>query len=164
MNWFALYVKSRHEFVTRKEIEKKGIETFLPQVKKLRRWTDRNQFVDFPLFPGYIFVRTFPNPENFVSVLKARGAVSLVSAVAGHPAPVDDEEISSLRIMVGSGEKLDLTPHLSEGERVRIKGGPLKGAQGVLSKKEDQYVFSVNVELLGRSLCARVYSDDVEAL
>ncbi len=162
MNWFALYVKSRHEFVTRGELEKKGIETFLPRVKRLRRWSDRNQMVDFPLFPGYVFVHTLPNPENFVRVLKARGAVSLVSAVAGQPAPVDEQEISSIRIMMDSGEKLDLTPHLTEGERVRIKGGPLKGAQGVLVRKEDQYIFSVNVELLGRSLCARIYSDDIE--
>ncbi len=164
MNWFALYVKSRHEFVTRGELEKKGIETFVPQVKKLRRWSDRNQMVDFPLFPGYVFVRILPKPEDFVAVLKARGAVSLVSAVAGRPAPVDDREISSLRIMVESGEHLDLTPHLCAGDRVRIKGGPLKGAQGVLTKKEDQYIFSVNVELLGRSLCARIYSDDIEPL
>ena len=164
MNWFALYVKSRHEFTTCGELEKKGIETFLPKVKKLRRWSDRNQFVDFPLFPGYVFVHLLAGPESFTRVLKTRGAVSLVSAITGQPAPVDDQEMKSLRIMVDSGENLDLTPHLKEGERVRIKGGPFKGAQGVLTKKEDQYIFAVNVELLGRSLCARIYSDDIAPL
>ncbi|MDA8087085.1 MAG: UpxY family transcription antiterminator [Nitrospiraceae bacterium] len=163
MNWFALYVKSRHEFVACEDLGRKGIEAFLPRVKRLRRWSDRGQFVDFPLFPGYLFVRTMPGPEHFVNVLKSRGAVALVSALPGQPIPVSDEEISSLMIMVESGRELDVTPHIKEGDRVRIKGGPLKGAQGVLDRKEGQYVFFVNVELLGRSIGVKVYSDDAEA-
>ncbi|MDA8387530.1 MAG: UpxY family transcription antiterminator [Nitrospiraceae bacterium] len=162
MNWFALYVKSRHEFVTREDLRGKGIETFLPQVKRLRRWSDRGRLVDFPLFPGYLFVRIMPHPQHFVSVLKARGAVTLVSSLPGQPTPVPDEEILSLRIMVESGEAFDIMPHIKEGARVRIKGGPLKGAQGILGKKEGQNVFFVNVELLGRCLGVKVYSDDVE--
>ena len=164
MNWFALYVRSRHEFVTREDLGRKGIETFLPQVRKLRRWSDRGRMVDFPLFPGYVFVRTVPGTEHFVSVLKSRGAITLLSASEGCPTPVPDEEIFSLRTALESGEAFDLIPSLKEGCRVRIKGGPLKGAQGVLSKKEGQYMFFVNVELLGRSLGVRVYSDDVEPL
>ncbi len=162
MNWFALYVKSRHEFVTCEDLGRKGIEAFLPQVKKLRRWSDRGQFVDFPLFPGYLFVRTIAQPEQFVNVLRARGAVALVSALPGQPTPVPDEEISSLRIMMESGRELDVMPHVKEGDKVRIKGGPLRGAQGILGKKEGQYVFFVNVDLLGRSIGVKVYSDDVE--
>ena len=160
--WFALYVRSRHEFVTYGELAGKGIEAFLPQVRRPRRWKDRDKLGDFPLFPGYLFVHIRPGPENFVSVLKARGAVTLISAVPGRPTPVTEEEISSLKIMVASGEQFDLAPHIREGQRVRIKAGPLKGAQGVLSKKEARYIFSVNVELLGRSLGVKVYPDDVE--
>ncbi len=162
MNWYALYVRSRHESAAREDLGRKGIEAFLPQVKRLRRWSDRGQFVDFPLFPGYIFVRTEPGPEYFVKVLKARGAVTLISALPGRPTPVSDEEMQSLRIMVESGREIDVMPHLKEGDRINIKSGPLKGAQGVLNKKEGQYVFFVNVDLLGRSLGVRVYSDDVE--
>lgn len=162
MKWFALYVKSRHESVARDDLMRKGIETFLPQIRKLRRWSDRVRFVDFPLFPGYVFVRTEPSPEHFVNVLKTRGAVTLVSALPGQPAPVPDEEILSLKIAVESGRQLDVMPSLKEGDRVRIKGGPLKGAEGVLARKEGQYIFFINVELLGRSLGVQIYSDDVE--
>lgn len=146
------------------ELALKGIEVFLPTIKKLRRWTDRNQLVDFPLFPGYLFVRIPPFPEEFLNVLKTRGAVALVSPVPGQPVPVAEEEISSIRVIVDSGEPFDLAPHIQEGEKVRIKGGPLKGAVGILGKKEDRYIFSVNVELLGRSLAVKVYFDDVEPM
>jgi hypothetical protein len=37
MEWFALYVKSRHEFFTYLELRRKGVETFLPTVKTVER-------------------------------------------------------------------------------------------------------------------------------
>jgi len=32
-NWYALYVKSKHEFVAHNELMKKDVETFLPACK-----------------------------------------------------------------------------------------------------------------------------------
>jgi|Deesub1362A_J573_1020465.scaffolds.fasta_scaffold00004_232 transcription antitermination factor NusG len=162
LNWYALYVKSRHEFFTQGELTKKGIETYLPSVKRLRRWKDRKKFVEFPLFPGYLFVHIRPNPEEFINVLKTMGAVTLVSAESGRPTPVPPEEINSLKLLLKSGKDFDIYPHLKERTRVRVKRGPLKGAEGVLKSKEDQHIFLVNIELLGRSLGVKIYADDIE--
>lgn len=163
MHWHALYVKSRHEFVTRDELTRKGVETFLPSVKRLRRWKDRNKFVDFPLFPGYLFVHVRQNPEAFVNVLKTRGVVTFISLMPGHPTPVPPEEISSLMLLIESGKELDVYPHLTEGTRVRVRRGPLTDAEGVLARKEDQHVFLVNIEILGRSVGVKIYASDIEA-
>jgi transcriptional antiterminator NusG len=162
MEWFALYVKSRHEFITDSELRKKGLETFLPSVKKLRHWKDRKKLIDFPLFPGYLFINIYPNPEEFINVLKTRGVVTLVSLGSGHPMPVSPEEISSLKLLIESGKELDIYPHLQEGAYVRIRKGALKGAEGVLKKKEDQYMFLVNINLLGRGVGVKIYADDIE--
>jgi transcriptional antiterminator NusG len=162
VEWFALYVKSRHEYVTSEELKKKEIDTFLPSVKRWRQWKDRKMLVDFPLFPGYLFVHVRPDSKNFISVLKTRGAVALISSQPGSPTPVADEEIDSLRVLIASGKDLDIYPHLKEGDRVRIKGGPLKGAEGVLLGKGNQYMFLVNINLLGRSVGLNVYADDIE--
>lgn len=162
MEWFALYVKSRHEFVTIDELRKKEIETFLPSVKKWRQWKDRRKFVDFPLFPGYLFVHIYPNPGEFINVLKTRGAVTLISSEPGNPTPVSSEEISALRLLIESGKELDIYPHLKEGTWVRVKRGPLKGAEGVLEKKADQYKFLVNINLLGRSVGLKICANDIE--
>ncbi len=164
MNWYALYVKSNHEFVTHAELSKKRIETFLPTVRKLRQWKDRRKWVDFPIFPGYLFIQVHPSPEYFLDVLKTRGAISLISAQPGCPTPVATEEIGSLRILVQSGTDFDVYPHLKEGTRVRVRRGPLEGAEGVLVRKDAQYTFLVNVELLGRSIGVRIYADDLEEI
>ncbi|MBZ0156125.1 MAG: UpxY family transcription antiterminator [Alphaproteobacteria bacterium] len=163
MHWYALHVRSRHEFVARDELLRKGIDVYLPALRQCRQWKDRKKTVDFPLFPGYCFVHIPPRPEEFVAVLKTKGAVTLLSAKPGIPTPVPPEEILSLRILVESGTELDIYPHLREGMRVRVKRGPLKGAEGVLEKKEEQYLFTVGIELLGRSISVKVYADDIEA-
>ncbi len=162
-NWYALYVKSRHEFIANDELRRKGIETYLPFVKRLRQWKDRRTYVEFPLFPGYLFVSIAPQPEEFLRVVKSRGSVTLLSLEPGHPTPVPPEEIRSLKILLESGKEFDVYPHFQEGTRVRVKRGPLRSAEGILAKKEDQYLFLVNVELLGRSVGIKLPGDDIEA-
>ena len=162
LQWYALYVKSRHEFATEQELQKQGVITYLPAIEKVRQWKDRKKYVNFPLFPGYIFVRVVADPEEYRKVLKIRGAVMLLSHRPGYPAPIPSGEIESLRKLVESGEKIDIYPQLKEGERIRIKRGLLKDAEGYLSKKESQYVFIVNIELLGRSIAVKLYGEDLE--
>lgn len=164
INWYALYVKSRHEFVTRGELAKKGIDTFLPVAKRMSQWRDRKKCIEFPLFPGYLFVHIPSSPETFLAVLKTRGAMRMLSLEPGNPTPISPEEIDSLRLLIESGKQFDVYPGLKEGNRVRVKRGPLAGAEGTLKVKNDQYMFLVNIELLGRSIGVTIYADDIEAL
>ena len=163
-HWFALYTKSRHEFVTYSELIRKGIEAYLPTIRKLRQWKDRKKYVDFPLFPGYIFVRIQPYPDRLLQVLRTKGAVTFVSHEKGKPAEIPDDEIESLKLLVSSGRDLDIYPHLKEGTTVRIRRGKLEGAVGIIEKKQDQYIFTINITLLGKSISVPVYADDLELL
>ena len=163
-HWYALYVKSRYEFVTRGELLKKGIETFLPVVRKLSQWKDRKKWVEFPLFPGYLFIHIPPYPDAFLAILKTRGAVHILSLEPGYPTPVPPEEINSLRLLLESGKAFDVYPHLKEGDRVRVKRGPLTGAEGTLKVKNEQYMFLINIDLLGRSIGVTISADAIEAV
>jgi len=62
-----------------------------------------------------------------------------------------------------SGRHVEIYPHLKEGTRVRVKNGPLQNAEGILSRKENDYLFSVNVELLGRSVAVKISAEDIDA-
>ncbi len=162
MNWYAAYVKSNHEAVVHNELVKKKVETFLPTVRMQRQWKDRKKWINFPVFPGYLFIHVNPAPEEFLNVMKTRGVISLLSAEPGHPSPVPPEEITSLKLLIESGETVDVYPQLKEGTRVRVRRGPLHGAEGKLEKKDGQYLFLVNIELLGRSIGVKIHADDLE--
>ncbi len=162
--WYAVHVKSRHEFVVLDELTEKNLEAFLPAAKRVSQWKDRKKIVKYPLFPGYLFVKISPGPEAFLDVLRTRGVVTFISLEPGKPTPVAPEEIDSLRLLVESGKELDVYPHLKQGTRIRIKNGPLKNAEGILIRKENEYLFQVTVELLGRSVSIRVAAQEVESL
>jgi len=163
-DWFVLFVRSKHEFVVERELLRKNIETFLPTVQKFRQWTDRKKLINFPLFPGYLFVHMNPCPEEFTKVLKTTGSVKLISSEIGNPTPVPTEEILSLKILMENTRDFDIYPYLREGSRIRIKKGPLKGIEGILKIKESQYMCIINIEILGRSIGVKIYVDDLEAL
>jgi transcriptional antiterminator NusG len=162
-NWYALYVKSRYEFVTRDELRRKEIEAYLPSVRRMSQWKDRKKSIEFPLFPGYLFVFVQGSLEAFTTVLKTRGAVNLLSSQPGRPALVPSEEIDSLKLLVESGSNYEIYPNLQIGKRVRVVRGPLSGAIGTIVNKEEPYMFLVNIDILGRSVGVRVFADDIEA-
>ncbi len=161
-NWYALWVKSRHEFVTAEELTRKSIVNFVPSVARTRQWKDRKKVVDFPLFPGYLFVYIAPEPPLFLEVVKTRGSVGFVSLEPGRPTSIVREDIVSLKAMLACGEPIDVYPAFKEGMIVRVKRGPLCGAVGVLIKKKECHIFLVNFDLLGRSVGLKICADDVE--
>jgi len=103
-----------------------------------------------------------PEAEKFLHVVKTRGTVSFVSLDHKEPTSISPDEIDSLKIMVESGGQIDIFPALKEGMLVRVKRGPLRGAVGILAKREDHYMFIVNIDILGRSVGLKIYAEDVE--
>ena len=57
LQWKVIYVASRQEKKVFDRLKKEGIAVFLPLTKKLRQWSDRKKWVEFPLFNGYLFVK-----------------------------------------------------------------------------------------------------------
>ena len=163
-NWYAVYLRSKCEFISKLELLKKGIDVFLPTVKLLRQWKDRRKEMDFPLFPGYLFVHIQENIEARVQVLKTRGVVCLLSSSSGSPIPVPSSEIKNLVLVTRGERQLDVYTHLKEGHRVRVCRGPLEGAEGILHKKcaNNTCLFVVNVEILGRCVGINIHADDIE--
>lgn len=164
LNWYAVYVKSRHEFVVRDELRRKGINAFLPSFRSERRWTDRKKIVEFPLFPGYLFLEVAASPDAFLPVLKTHGVTAIISQEPGVPTPVAPEELHALRILVESGANMDVYPGLRSGMRVRVKNGPLKTAEGILDRKNDSCELLVNISLLGCTVSVKLFADDIEVL
>ncbi len=163
-NWYALHTRSRHEYKVYDGLRLKGIEAFLPAVEKLRKWKDRKKMVEFPLFPGYIFVHIAKDPQSMLSVLKVSGVVRLICAVPGEPAAIPDEQISTLQRLVQNKGELDPYPYLNEGQRVRITKGPLSGVEGLLVEKLDKHLLILSVDVLRQGVALTINAADVEKI
>lgn len=161
-SWYAIHTRSRHEFVVKDELLKKNYEVFLPTVDKLRKWKDRKKIVTFPMFSGYLFVKTEITKEKLLEILKTRGVVRVLGYTPLSPAPVPEVQIENLKKLVSSGIQADPYPYLKEGELVRIKKGPLEGVTGILKKRENIYKLVLSIDLLQRSISIAIDVTDVE--
>ncbi|MBC8414199.1 UpxY family transcription antiterminator [bacterium] len=160
--WYAVHVRSRHEFQINERFRLKGIESFLPTVDRQSMWKDRKKIVTFPLFPGYLFVNTTKDSQNLLSVLKVKGVVRLISTLPGEPDPIPDEQITNLKLLVDNKEALDPYPYLTEGQRVRIIRGPMLGLEGILIEKLDKHMLILSVDVLQQGVALTITAGDVE--
>ena len=52
--WYAIQTRCRFERKAATQLQNKGIETFLPLVKQVHRWSDRRQVVERRCFPATV--------------------------------------------------------------------------------------------------------------
>ena len=158
--WYAVWTRSRHEQVVREQLLRKGLEAFLPTITRWSHWKDRKKQVDWPLFPGYCFVRF--NGVERLPVLKCTGVVNIVS-FDGDIAQIPEREIESIRQLVESDLQFDPCPLIREGMMVEVTHGPLKGVVGRLVRKGSHARLVLSVDLIGQAVSVEVDASDVKA-
>jgi transcription termination/antitermination protein NusG len=158
--WYAVWTRSRHEQVVREQLERKGLEAFLPTITKWSRWKDRKKQIEWPLFPGYCFVR-FDGVDR-LPVLKCTGVVNIVS-FDGDIVPIPEPEIEGIRRLVQSDLQFDPCPLIREGTLVEVMHGPLKGVVGRLTRKGSHARLILSVDLIGQAVSVEVDAADVRA-
>jgi transcription antitermination factor NusG len=156
--WFAVWTRSRFEPRVMTQLHEKQIEAFFPTITRWSRWKDRKKRIDWPLFPGYCFVRI--SPEDALAVQKCTGVVRILTD-QGVLAAVPDREIEAIRTLVTSGMACDPCPLIASGEVVEVVSGPLKGVTGRLTRKGAHARLVLAVSVLGLGVSIQVDAADV---
>lgn len=160
-SWFAIQTWPRHERKVAAALGEKGVSVFLPLFGEKRQWSDRQRFVESPLFPQYAFVRIPSDTSARIPVLRTNGVRGFVGK-RGAGLPVPDSEIDAIRAVLA--QDVPFKPHsfLNIGKRVRIRGGSLDGIVGILTAVNNDATLVVSVELIQRSLAIRITGFAVE--
>jgi len=158
-HWYAAYTCANHEKRVTEQLAERYVEYFLPQYQSVRRWKDRRVKLQFPLFPGYVFVRLALRDR--LRVLQIPSVVRLVG-FDGHPSALPDKEIEVLRASVSAQIRAEPHPYLTVGRRVRIKRGPLEGVEGILVRKRNALRLVLSIDLIAGSAAVEVEAADIE--
>ena len=159
--WYAAYTKHQHEKKAAEHLAKKAFEVFLPLYVSAHRWADRTQMVSLPLFPGYVFLRT--DLERKLEILRTPGVFGLVG-YAGRASAIPDSDLEMVRKVTENGAGIEPHPYLKCGDRVRVRVGPLAGAEGILTRVKNRYRVVVSVELLQKAVAVEVDLSVLERL
>jgi transcription antitermination factor NusG len=93
-------------------------------------------------------------------VLKCSGVVNIVS-FDGVLAPIQNQEIASIRKLVESDMQYDPCPLIHEGMMVEVIHGPLVGVIGRLLRKSAQARLVLSVDLIKQAVSVVVDAADI---
>jgi transcription antitermination factor NusG len=159
--WYAAYTKHQHEKKAAAYFSRNGFEVFLPLYASANRWKDRTQIVSLPLFPCYVFLKT--SLARKLDILRTPGVFGLVGT-AGGAVSIPDSDLETVRRVTESRARIEPHPYLNCGDRVRVRVGPLAGAEGILTKVKNKYRVVVSIELLQKAVAVEVDLNSLERL
>lgn len=163
MRWYALHTHARHERVVEHRLREQGMETFLPVVQEVHRWSDRKKTVEVPLFTCYIFVHCALNDHDRTMVHRVDSVLGFVG-VRGAGSPIPDEQIASIRTVLEQAPACRAHPFLKAGQRVRVRGGALDGVEGLFLSENGDHSLVISVDAIQRSMAVRIDGYDIEPL
>jgi transcription antitermination factor NusG len=162
-HWYAVHTRARHERVVAHRLREQGVNTFLPTVTEVHRWSDRKKSVELPLFGCYVFVKLAPTGEERLRVLRIDGVFKFVGA-RGLGTPIAESQIEAVRTLIGQQIPWSAHPFLQIGQRVRVRGGAMDGVEGILLARNEDNTLVVSIDAIQRSLAVRIEGYDVEPL
>jgi len=156
--WFALYTKPRSEFKAAEQIDKAGIQYYLPSVTKVKQWSDRKKKVTEPLLKGYIFI--YANERERIISLEQYSVVRCLTE-RGRAAKIPEWQIDNLKKMLSTESDVLVKEGLVPGVKIKIKEGPFEGVIGVLREIDNEKTLAVSIDLLNRSVVAHLPKESI---
>ena len=162
LQWYAAYTNSRAEKRVLAELQKQGIEAYLPLQKKLKQWSDRRKWVEEPLLRCYIFVKI--DIHDYYRVLNTHGVVRYIT-FEGKAVPIPEKQIDVLRKVVATEADVEVTSdRFDPGDRVKVVGGPLLGLEGETVNYRGSRRVMVRFDQLGQHILVSIPAGFLESM
>jgi transcription antitermination factor NusG len=162
-NWYVMQTKPRNEQLVYRQVEQKGIESFLPLVEKISIWADRKKKINVPLFSGYVFVYA-TEVERIQAITNTSGALRYIF-YDKHPAIVKTREIEMIKQALLEPEKVSIeNKKIKKGDLIIVTRGIFKGMKGFVNEFRGNYKLTVNLEELSYSFSIILNSNEVSLL
>ncbi|MDR2848254.1 MAG: UpxY family transcription antiterminator [Bacteroidales bacterium] len=157
--WRVLYTKPRAEKKAKDLLAEKGFVTYLPCTTVVKQWSDRKKKVLEPLFRSYLFI--FSIESQLYEITREESIVGIVH-FGEHLAVVREKEMDIIRKIEAGITDVAVVDHtIIEGQKVRIKTGPLTGTIGILTEFRGAQRVAIAIETLGSNLLINVAAGDI---
>jgi len=132
---------------------------YLPLRQETKIYQRRKVTVKKPVFPGYFFVSF--DRQGRLSLLKTNNVVRILR-------PENERrllhELAQIRKALRVDPALGICKALKRGRRVKIRGGPFMGVEGVVWSLKGNANVRLNVEMIGQAVALDVNREFVEVI
>ncbi len=155
MGWYVVHARYHHERAVYARLLQRSFEAYLPMMRVLRTSNGVRREVQVPLFPRRVFVRCFLDHYTHLSLITIPGVIRLLEDADGRFLAVPEEEIRTIRRLLGARVHCERAPYQAAGDRVKVVQGPLRGITGVVREDPPEVCF-VPIHALKESVAFRV--------
>lgn len=149
--WYVVYTRPQHEKKIAQDLNEMQMTYFLPTTKKLSIWCDRRKFIDWPLFPSYVFTY-LKNMHDYYDCLNVNGVLNYVR-LGKEVVRVQEAVIDNIRLAVNKGSEVEVANEsFQPGQQLVINQGPLTGLTGEVVKYNGKEKLLIRLQLLQRNL------------
>ena len=180
-DWYVIKSKPKAERRALREIEKLGIEAYLPeyQIERMNRRLRVRKVTTLCHFPRYLFALL--EPRHFGWIRDCKGVADVLPGFPMSPQPVPADDVLALRDAQAS-HLFDDTDHARRlrgetvkntlaatrkrliGKNVRVADGPFTSFPGVVEAVESLERLKVTIEIFGRPTPVELEMGQIEEL
>jgi transcription antitermination factor NusG len=155
--WRVAHTKSRREKALAHYLRQTEIGYYLPMFKKRQPGQNRSRFSLMPVFNGYLFFRADEFERH--KALRSNHIARIIEV--GDEEKLIDELLQIQKMLSGN---TPVYPYdfINEGQRVRVKNGPLKDLEGWIVRKDRKLRLVISVESIMQSVSVTIDADQVE--
>ena len=159
VRWFVAHTRPRCEKRLADFCLEAGLIHFLPLYQSVKCYPGKRIIFQKPLFPGYVFLELTENDPP--RIRQNRYVARLLE-------PVDQrefiEQLGDIRLALESEREVRLAPTITEGRRVQIKSGPLRGLEGVVLRRQGITEVVLRLDFIAQAAAVQVLADELELL
>jgi len=155
--WRVAHTKSRREKSLAHYLARAGVGYYLPMFSRKQANDKRERYSLLPVFNGYLFFQA--DDFDCYKAMRSNHVANIID--------VGDEkklimELSQIEKALSGNVKVYPYDFIREGQWVRVKNGPLKGLEGRIARKENNYRLVLSVESIMQSISVSIDADHVE--
>lgn len=163
--WYVVHTHVRGEDKALFHLTRQGFTVYLPRYLKKRRHARKTDWVPAPLFPRYLFVEMDTERDRWRAIQSSVGVADIIRhGDSPAPAPfgiverIQARESNDGFVVLGGGQGF------TKGMRVRVLDGALAEYEGIFDCADDNRRAFILIDLMGRSVRARLPLDAVAAI
>jgi transcription termination/antitermination protein NusG len=157
--WYVAHVRPRREKKLLQFCAREKLDASLPCYRLAHRYRGKTVVFQKPLFPGYVFLHI---PAD------KRGVILQSDHLAGLLEIADQDlfvrQLHEVMRALETDLEIRLAPTIGEGQRVKIKNGPLRGIEGWVEKRHGMTTVLLRLDFISQAAAVKVEATDLELI
>ena len=160
--WLCARTLPHKERFAEENLAKNGLTVYCPRYQKWISSARQNQFVNRPLFPGYLFVRKGEDLSLF-GILKRSPGISTIVGVRNSFSLLSDSIISNLKNRHNESGFIEINQNnFKKGDRVKLTDQRFSDIEGIFEEQDDLRRSVILIKMLGKAHRVKVLTNYLE--